>query len=61
MKNLISHSINFVYRIEDMITKAWRSAMTIERSKEGKCRQNGCLSKAAEGKVYCRKHLHGSR
>lgn len=61
MKNLIQHVIPFVYRFEDIVTEAWRIAQAQLRNKEDVCRHPGCKSRAATGKVYCNKHLHGSR
>lgn len=48
-----------VFAFEDMITKVHREKEERNRDKS-KCKHKGCGNDAVEGKVYCRKHLHGS-
>lgn len=47
------YAMPLVYKFEDLFFKSF-----LDRNQEGKCRYPGCASKAKEGKVYCKKHIH---
>lgn len=56
MRKWITHLMDRVYVLEDMLTDHLR-----RNKSHDICMHNGCKSKPATGKAFCRKHLHGAR
>lgn len=54
MKKWITHLIERVYVIEDLIAEHLR-----RNKSHDVCMHIGCNSKPSTDKAYCRKHLHG--